>query len=142
MILRRASYSTIFAPDNDSGLTFWQLEEYNLRQYDSFVGSTDKLEAFAHWRWNKLSELQQERNWALLNLGTIRSVGTGSSRSYRLAYRFQAGTQYCVQDVVEIIALSSSRPTDLGFSVGSSVCEQHRTQYGNERDGIINSFRW
>ena len=131
-------YSTTFAPYHDRGFTF--VDTYTLA--GSFVSSPDKLEAFAQWRWNRLLELQQERNWSLLNLDTIRSVGTGSSRSYRLAYRFQAGTQYCVQDVVEMITLSSSRPTDLGFSLASSVCEQHRTQYGSERDGIINSFRW
>ena len=130
-------YSTDFVPYHNGGFTF--VDTYNLSE--SFVGSTDKLETFAQWRWNDLTELRDERNWPLLDRGTIGSFGTGSNRRYRLEYRFQAGAQYCIENVVEIIALSSSRPTDLGFSLESSVCEQHINQHDAQRQGILNSFR-
>ncbi len=109
---------------------------------DSFAGSSDKLAALAEWRRGVLAEVAREKRWTVFDLISVRPVGSGNSRHYRLEYRRQTETQYCISNDVEIITLSSSYPTrPYGYSMLGSVCEHSFNQYGAERDAMLNSFR-
>ena len=109
---------------------------------DSFAGSSDKLAALAEWRWGYLATTAGEKGWTVFDPVSIRPAGSGSNRHYRLEYRRQTETQYCISNDVEIITLSSSYPTrPYGYSIMGSVCEHSFNQYGAERDAMLNSFR-
>ena len=130
-------YFTDFFSLHKKGYAF--VSTYNLQE--SFVGSSDKLTAFAQWRWNRLAKLSTEQNWDLFNPISIRSMGQGSNRYYRLEYRYRDDAEYCISSRIEIVALSSSSPASRGFTMMASMCEHSLTQYGAERDAILNSFR-
>ena len=128
---------TTFFPYHNKG--FSRVKRWDLS--DAFVGSNDKLTALAEWRWSDLADKAQENEWTVFEPVAIRSVGSGDERRYRLEYRRQSESQYCITHHVEVIALSSSRPANLGFSLMGSVCEDSIAQYFTERAAILNNFR-
>ena len=130
---------TIFSPyhlNHWARVRMWDLS-------DAFVGSSDELRDLAQWRWNvDLPEVAAERYWAAFQPISIRSIGQGYNQHYRLEYRRQHYDDDCIANNVEIIALSSSFSTNpFGFSVLGAVCEDSLSQYGAERDAMLNSFR-
>lgn len=129
---------TTFYPYHNKGWS--RVRMWNLA--DSFVGSSDKLADLAEWRWNdSLPHLSVENKWTLFEPISFSEIGAGSGRHYRVEYRRQDSADYCISNRVEIIALSSSDPANLGFSMMGSVCELNITQYRSQRDAILNSFR-
>ena len=134
---RENSWRTWFSPYHSRGSS-------RIQTWDDLSGlsrNADTLAALAEWRWRDLRETAQEEEWTLFDPVNIRPVGTGNNRHYRLHYRMQSESRFCISDRVEIIALSSTRPANLGFSMMSSVCERHLNQYNAQRDSILNSFR-
>ena len=102
---------------------------------------SDHLTRLAEWRWGDLRQKAGEQGWSLYEPVSYRVVGSGNSRYYRLEYRRQTEPQYCIDNVVEIIALSPTySETARAFSMMGRVCEHTLTQYGPERQAILDSF--
>ena len=108
---------------------------------NSFVGSTDKLAAFAEWRRNDIVRLVQARGRTLFQPISFTRITIGGREFYRLEYRYQSNPESCISNRVMLMGLSSTDPGHYGFTWRVGVCENSLSQYGAERDAMLNSFR-
>ena len=108
---------------------------------NSFAGSNDKLAALAQWEWNNLRSYAAEQEYPLFRLVSTDRITRNGRAFYRLEYREQTGSQYCVDRRIMLVALSSSNPQSYGFSWDTGVCENSLNRYGAERQTILDNFR-
>ena len=128
---------TAFRPYHGKG--FAQVTRWSLSNWER--DGSDHLTRLAEWRWRNLRQTAQEQNWSLYEPVSHLEVGSGNNRHYRLEYRLEIAPRYCVVNRIEIIALSPSyAETANAFSMLASVCESHLTQYGAERQTMLDSF--
>ncbi len=102
--------------------------------------SSDTLGALARWRWRDLAGNAGTEDWVLFAPKSISAIGTGNERRYRLEYRRQSESQYCIEDVVEIVALASEFTDPVGLSARIGVCEDALNLHASARDAMLNSF--
>ena len=112
---------------------------YNIS--DRFSGSNHKLLAFAQWKWDDLAHAIQERGEFFQPI-SFDATTIANKFAYRLEYLYRSAPEFCVSHRVMLVAISSSAPSDNGFTLRGSVCENNRDQYDSERQNILNSFRW
>ena len=109
---------------------------------DSFTDSSDKLAAFAEWRWNRVAERASERGYSLFEPISFRLVESAGKRYYQLEYRQETEPQYCISYQTWRVGLSSAYPENpYGFAWGGGVCENSIDQYGPEGQAMLDSFR-
>ena len=128
---------TIFTPYHGAGFSrvaFWDFG-------DTLSAGGDKLAAIVQWRWQDLPSVASEKEWPRYERISSREVRSGASRYYRLEYRRQRDAQSCVTNVIEIIALPSAYPDrPYALSMMGNVCENSLSQYGPERQAMLDSF--
>ena len=107
-----------------------------------FASSSDKLAAFAWWKWNDLQETARERGFPLFEQVSFGPTGSGSNRRYRLEYRVQTDIEHCTSSRVMLVALSSAYPgKPNGYTWRGGVCENSLSQYAAEQQALLNSFQ-
>ena len=116
----------------DARLCAWDISE--------FAGISDKLAALAQGVWNNSRSYAGEQGYPLFQLNSFDRVTRNGRDFYRLEYRQQTGSQYCVDHRVMLVALSSSNPQGHGFSWDTGVCEGGLNRYGAERQAMLDSF--
>ena len=107
---------------------------------DSFSGSNDKLSAFAQWKWEDVAQTIQEGGEFFQPI-SFDTTTVANKSAYRLEYRYQSAPEFCISHRIMLVVLSSSAPSDTGFTLRGSVCENNRNQYDGERQRMLNSFR-
>lgn len=128
---------TLFLPYHGKG--FASIWAWNLSSWER--DGSDHLYQLSQWRWRNLRETAQEQGWSLYEPVSYQEVGSGNNRRYLLGYRFQSEPQYCVENGVDVVALSPTySETSRAFTMETSVCEHTLTQYGPERQSILDSF--
>lgn len=103
---------------------------------------SSELSVLANWYWNtRLPEFAAE-NWTFFQPISLTKVNLFGQEYYRLEYRKRIGTEYCVENVVSMLSISSSFPRKpYGFATDSVICENSLTTYSGERQAFFNSFR-
>ena len=130
----RTTFSPLYHGKSFARIKTWHLTDWEL-------DGSDHLYRLSQWRWRNLRETSQEQGWSLYEPVSYQVVGSGNNRHYRLEYRRQTESQYCITNVVEIIALSPTySETARAFSMMARVCEHSLTQYDPERQIILGSF--
>ena len=125
--------------------TFWTYDRIGdsllcARDISAFTGISDKLAALAQRVWNNSRSYAGEQGYPLFQLNSFDRITRNGRDFYRLEYRQQTGSQYCVDHRVMLVALSSSNPQRLGFSLDTGVCEGGLNRYDAERQAMLNSF--
>lgn len=105
-----------------------------------FSGSSDQLAAFAEWERNDWHRLAEEQGYPLFQDISSNRITRNGIAYYRLEFRSQASYRSCVSNFVVLVGLSSAYQDDYGFSLAVNVCEHSLTQYGPERQAILDSF--
>ena len=105
-----------------------------------FSASSDQLAAFAEWERNDWHRFAREQGYPLFQGISADRITRNGIAYYRLEFRMQASSQSCVASLVVLVGLASNYPDDYGFSLGADVCESSLTQYGPERQAILDSF--
>ena len=107
-----------------------------------FSSTSDKLAAFAWWKWNDLQESARERGFPIFERVSFGPTGSGRNQRYRLEYRVQTDLEHCTENRVMLVALSSAHPgKPNGFTWRGGVCENSLIQYDAERQALLNSFQ-
>ena len=101
-----------------------------------------ELSLYANWLWStRLPEFAAE-NWSFFQPISMMKVTIGGWESYRLEYNRRSALEFCIENVVEIVSISSSFPNKpYGFVTRSVICENHVATHSAERETLLNSFR-
>ena len=102
-----------------------------------------ELALYADWYWNtRLPEFAAE-NWVFFQPTSLTTVNVRGTDFYRVEYRRRTSSEFCIETVVQMIAMSSSFPgKPLGFFTTSGICQDSlTTQYSSERETMLSSFR-
>ena len=128
---------TLFLPYHGKG--FANIRTWNLSNWER--DGSDHLYQLSQWRWRDLRETAQEQGWSLYERVSYRRWVRGTADVTCWSTVGKAIPQYCVENGVEIVALSPTYSETSGaFTLETSVCEHSLTQYGPERQAILNSF--
>ncbi len=132
----------------------WSAEEYT--DTETALWSEDRQGLIEVWAYDlgynySLQEFAEEyrdylvedaENWELFEILSFDRVQGEWGDFYRLQYRSQSSSEFCVSQDVEIFALSETYPSKpYGYIVTGSVCERNLAKYREERDAILDSFR-
>ena len=100
------------------------------------------LSLLANRYWNVILPEFAAENWVFFQPISITRVTVGGQESYRLEYRRRIGAEFCIEDVVDIVSISSSFPNKpYGFVTSSLICENFLNAHSAERGTMLNSFR-
>ena len=100
------------------------------------------LSLLANRYWNVILPEFAAENWVFFQPISITRVTVGGQESYRLEYRRRIGAEFCIEDVVDIVSISSSFPNKpYGFVTSSLICENFLNAHSAERETLLNSFR-
>ena len=131
------------ATDTTDGSTFWAPGNAGIFEIIAHdLGPSMTLEEFANWRIDALNKLAQ--SWEVFEPGTTTGLGgvPGARDQYRLTYRAQSKSEYCISDNVELIVQSRFYPEHpYGFLVVTGVCEHSLHLYDDERRQMLEGFR-
>ena len=108
-----------------------------------FFDRSKELSLVAQAYWDTVLPDFAADNWSLFQrIGVPTKVNIGGQEFYRLEYRRQTAPEYCVENVVEMLSISSSFPSKpYTFWVENGICEGDLNVYRSERDTLLNSFR-
>ncbi len=124
--------STFWAPDRRAVV---EVYVYDPSPYDS-------VPEFAEWIRDDIEQTAREGSWLVFELTSFEQVEADGREYYRMSYRWQSTTEFCVSSVEQLIVLSSSFPErPYGYLVISDVCERSLDQYDSVRLGMLDSFR-
>ena len=120
----------IRAPNKKGGFYIWGFD----------LPSSTSLREFAEFFRDSLAE--DAEDWELFEILSFDRVQDQGRDSYRLEYREQTESEYCVSHNVRIFALSEHFPSKpYGYIVTGEVCEHSLDKYGEGRDAMLDSFR-
>ena len=132
----------------------WSLDEYTdggpdiwapnragfLNIFVEDLPSDYSLQEFAHEYRDHLVEGAED--WELFEVLSFDRVRGEGGDFYRLEYRQQSSSEFCVSHVLGIYALSRDYPSKpYGYGVTGGVCEHSLGERGEERDAMLDSFR-
>ena len=100
-----------------------------------------ELSLYANRRWStRLPEFAAE-NWSFFQPISMMKVTIGGWESYRLEYNRRSALEFCIENVVEIVSISSSFPNKpYGFVTSGLICENFLHAHSTERETMLNSF--
>ena len=100
------------------------------------------LSLLANRYWNVILPEFAAENWVFFQPISITRVTVGGQESYRLEYRRRIGAEFCIEDGVDIVSISSSFPNKpYGFVTSGLICENFLNAHSAERETMLNSFR-
>ena len=100
------------------------------------------LSLLANRYWNVILPEFAAENWVFFQPISITRVTVGGQESYRLEYRRRIGAEFCIENVVAIVSISSSFPNKpYGFLTSGLICENFLNAHSVERETMLNSFR-
>ena len=100
------------------------------------------LSLLANRYWNVILPEFAAENWVLFQPISITRVTVGGQESYRLEYRRRTGAEFCIENVVAIVSISSSFPNKpYGFVTSGLICENFLNAHSAERETMLNNFR-
>ncbi len=122
------------------GRRFAYIGTYNL--IEPFYDKSSELSLLADFIWNDFLPGYASENYHFFQPVSKSKVNVAGNEFYRLEYRVRVAPEFCVENVIEMVSVSSSFPNNPhAFVTSSAICEDSLGQHAQERQDMLDSFR-